>query len=275
MKDGRERRFTLANRCEAAAAFISTTLRIVSEFLRDLRPYHEAGFINLLGVIALLGVVLVALLPQLLRWLRRPILHIAIPGNYFAPKQNFSNENIAVYSLAAPFILRNAGHSPAAHIRAVATDFYKFVPGPRMSCDHVRSSQHALEGSEIDLPPGFSTPILLCSFTGAGRYKSGFVIGRSIKCAFSFPNQASGVAAGSGGVKFSPPPDLDAGTYVARVIISGSNVPPASTLIMMELGDEVNPELGEEIKLGIAGSRERRAVEKADVRRQKFRISQG
>ncbi len=247
----------------------------MNEFLRALKSYHEAGLINLLGVIAIFGVVLAALLPQFLRWLRRPKLHVAIPGNYFAPKQNFSNENIAVYTLSAPFILRNSGRSAASHIRAVATDFYKFLPGPKTSCEYVRSSQHALEGSDIDLPAGFSTPILLCSFTGAGRNKSGFVIGRSIKCAFSFPSHPGSAALGGGGVKFSPPPDLEAGTYVARIVISGSNVLPTSNLIAMELGDEVNPELGEEIKLGLAGRIERRAVADADKRRQKFRVSNG
>src|SRR5215218_2006828 len=193
----------------------------MSEFLRLLQPYHDAGVIDLLGVIAMFAVVFAALLPQLLRWSRRPKLHIAIPGNYFAPRQDFSNENIGVYTLSAPFILRNEGYSPASKIRAVATDFYRFLPSPKNTCEHVRSSQHALEGSEIDLPAGFSTPILLCSFTGAGRYKSGFVIGRSIKCAFTFPNQGLAGAA-SGGVKFTPPPDLEAGSYVARVIVSGS-----------------------------------------------------
>lgn len=246
----------------------------MNEFLWELKELHEAGLINLLGVIAMFAVVVVALLPQILRWSRRPKLHIAIPGNYFAPRQNFSNENIGVYTLSAPFILRNAGRSPASNIRAVATDFYKFLPSPENTCEHVRSSQNALEGSDIDLSAGVSTPLLLCSFTGAGRFKSGFVIGRSIKCAFTFPNQGGAAASGSG-VKFSPPPDLEVGTYVARVVISGSNVLPTANLILMELGGEVNPEIGEEIKLGIAGRRERRAVRAADRRREKFRVSQG
>ena len=246
----------------------------MNEFLRALKPFHDAGFINLLGVIAIFAAVLAALLPHFLRWSRRPKLHIAIPGNYFAPRQNFSNENVGVYTLSAPFILRNAGHSPASHIRAVATDFYKFLPSTENTCEHVRSAQNALEGSEIDLPAGASTPILLCSFTGAGRFKSGFVIGRSIKCSFTFPNQG-GAAAPASGVKFSPPPDLEAGTYVARVVISGSNVLPTSNLILLELGQEVSPAIGEEIKLGIAGRREIRAVRQEDRRRQKFRVSKG
>jgi hypothetical protein len=242
----------------------------VSQFLKILKPYYDAGFINAVGVLALFAVVLVALLPHFLRWLRRPKLRVAIPGNYFAPRQDFSNEQIGVYTIAALFILRNAGRSDAARIRAVATDFYKFLPGPKYSCDHVRSSQNALEGSEIDLPAGFSAPILLCSFTSAGRFKSGFVVGRSIKCSFSFasPNIP-------GGVKFSPPPDLDAGIYVARVVISGSNVLPTANYIIMVLGEEISPELGEEIKLGIAGRRERRAVRRADRRRQRFQLDRG
>ena len=142
----------------------AATSSMMSEFLRALKPYHDAGFINLLGVIAIFAAVFVALLPHFLRWSRRPKLHIAIPGNYFAPRQNFSNENIGVYTLSAPFILRNTGRSPASHIRAVATDFYKFLPSPKNMCEHVRSSQNALEGSEIDLPAGASAPILLCSF---------------------------------------------------------------------------------------------------------------
>ena len=242
----------------------------MSQFLKILKPYHDAGFINAVGVVAVFAVVLVALLPHFLRWLRRPKLRVAIPGNYFAPRQDFSNEQIGVYTIAALFILRNAGRSDAARIRAVATDFYKFLPGPKYSCDHIRSSQNALEGSEIDLPAGFSAPILLCSFTSAGRLKSGFVVGRSIKCSFSFasPNIP-------GGVKFSPPPDLDAGTYIARVVISGSNVLPTANFIIMVLGEETSPELGEEIKLGIAGRRERRAVRRADRRRQRFQLGRG
>jgi len=247
---------------------------MMDDFLRELKPFYEAGFINLLGVIGLFGVVIVALLPQFLKWKRRPKLHIAIPGNYFAPRQNFSNGNIAVYTLSAPFILRNAGYTPASNLRAVATDFYRFLPSPKYACDHVRSSQHALEGSNIDLPAGLSAPILLCSFTSAGRYKSGFVVGRSIKCEFAFPGAGSGVPAG-GAVKFSPPPDLEPGSYVARVVVSGSNVPPTANLVIMELANEVNPELGEEIKLGIAGRREHRAVKAADRRRQKFRVGKG
>jgi hypothetical protein len=242
----------------------------VSDFLKILKPYYDAGFINAIGVVAVFAVVLVALLPHFLRWLKRPKLRVAIPGNYFAPRQDFSNEQIGVYTIAALFILRNAGRSDASRIRAVATDFYKFLPGPKYSCDHVRSSQNALEGSEIDLPAGFSAPILLCSFTSAGRFKSGFVIGRSIKCSFSFasPNIP-------GGVKFSPPQDLDAGTYVARIVISGSNVLPKANFIIMVLGEETSPELGEEIKLGVAGRRERRAVRRADKRRQKFQLGRG
>lgn len=246
----------------------------VNDFLRALKPFYEAGFINLLGVIAIFGVVVAALLPQFARWRRRPKLHVAIPGNYFAPRQNFSNGNIALYTLSAPFLLRNAGRSTASNLRAVATDFYKFLPSPKNCCEHVRSSQHALEGSNIDLPPGISAPMLLCSFTSAGRYKSGFVVGRSIKCEFAFPSAGSGVPSG-GAVKFNPPPDLEPGTYVARVIVSGSNVLPTSNLVMMELGSEVNSELGEDIKLGIAGRNERRAVKGADRRRQKFRVSKG
>jgi hypothetical protein len=242
----------------------------VNHFLKILKPYYDAGFINALGVVAVFAVVLVALLPHFLRWLRRPKLQVAIPGNYFAPRQDFSNEQIGVYTIAALFILRNAGRSDASRIRAVATDFYKFLPGPKYSCDHVRSSQNPLEGSEIDLPAGFSAPILLCSFTSAGRFKSGFVIGRSIKCSFSFASPTI-----PSGVKFSPPQDLDAGTYVARVVISGSNVLPTANFMTMVLGEATSPELGEEIKLGVAGRRERRAVRRADKRRQKFQLSRG
>jgi hypothetical protein len=259
---------------EQAILLMANVSILVEEFLWSLKPFYEAGFIHLLGVIAIFGVVVAALLPQFLTWRRRPKLQIAIPGNYFAPRQNFSNSNIAVYTVSAPFVLRNAGRSPASNLRAVATDFYKFLPSPQNTCEHVRSSQNALEGSKIDLPAGLSAPILLCSFTSAGRYKSGFVIGRSIKCEFAFPTAGSGVPAG-GAVKFSPPPDLEAGTYVTRVIISGSNVLPYSCLVIMELASEVNPELGEEIKLGVAGPRERRAVQRADRRRQKFRVKQG
>jgi hypothetical protein len=263
------------NRQTASSAFLCLSASIMlNEFLRFLKPFRDAGFINLLGAIALYGVVIAALLPQFLRWRRRPKLHVAIPGNYFAPRQNFSTGNIAVYTLSAPFILRNAGLSPASNLRAVATDFYKFLPSPKNTCDHVRSSQKVLEGSNIDLPPGLSAPVLLCSFTSAGRYKSGFVIGRTIKCEFAFPNAESGVPSG-GAVKFSPPPDLDSGTYVARVVVSGSNVLPTSTLVIMQLGSEVNSEVGEEIKLGIANRRERRAVKVADRRREKFRVSRG
>lgn len=246
----------------------------MNHFLKILKPYYEAGFINALGVLAIFLVVIVALLPQLLRWLQRPKLRVAIPGNYFAPRQEFSHEQISLYTLSAPFILRNVGRAAASHIRAVATDFYKFVPGAHYTCEHVRSSQHALEGSDIDLPAGFSTPMLLCSFTSAGRFKSGFVVGRSIKCSFSFAS-ASGAGGPPGGVKFSPPPDLDPGMYAARVVISGTNVVPTTNLILMELGGEANPELGEEIKLGAAGRRERRAVMKADALRQKFGFNQG
>ena len=239
----------------------------MNHFLKILKQYHEAGFINALGVVAIFAVVLVALLPHFLRWWRRPKLRVAIPGNYFAPRQDFSNEQIGVYTIAALFILRNAGRSDASRIRAVATDFYKFQPGQN-NCEHVRSSQNALEGSEIDLPAGFSAPILLCSFTSAGRHKSGFVVGRSIKCSFSFADPAT-----PGGVKFNPPPDLDAGTYIARIVISGSNVLPTANYIIMVLSEETSPELGEEIKLGVAGPRERRALKKADKRRQRFLLS--
>ncbi|MEP6685477.1 MAG: hypothetical protein ABJB22_01760, partial [Verrucomicrobiota bacterium] len=228
----------------------------MNHFLQLLKPYYDAGFIHAVGVLAILAVVVVALLPHFLRWSRRPRLRIAIPGNYHAPRQEFSNEQIGVYTLSAPFILRNAGRSIASNVRAVATDFYKFLPSPKALCEHVRSSQHALEGSEIDLLAGFSTPVLLCSFTSAGLFKSGFVVGRSIKCSFSFPS-ANNPKVPAGGVKFNPPPDLDPGTYVVRVVISGSNVLPTSNLILMELGGETNPELGEEIKLGLAGRRER------------------
>ncbi len=241
----------------------------MDHFLKVLKPYQDAGFINALGVVAIFAVVLVALLPHFLRWWRRPKLHIAIPGNYFAPRQDFSTEQIGVYTIAALFILRNTGRSDASRIRAVATDFYKFLPG-QYSCEHVRSAQNALEGSEIDLAAGFSAPILLCSFTSAGRSKSGFVVGRSIKCSFSFASPTT-----SGGVKFTPPPDLDAGTYIARIVISGSNVLPTANFIIMMLSEETSPELGEEIRLGVAGPRERRAVKQADKRRQKFQVSKG
>jgi hypothetical protein len=237
----------------------------VDHFLRILKPYHDAGFINALGVIALFSVVLVALLPHFLRWLRRPKLQVAIPGNYFAPRQDFSNEQTSVYTITALFVLRNAGRSDASRVRAVATDFYKFLPGAKAICEHVRSSQHALEGSEIDVPAGFSTPVLLCSFSGAGRFKSGFVIGRSIKCSFTFASPTV-----PSGVKFTPPQDLDSGAYVARVVISGSNVLPTAHLMMMVLGEETSPELGEEIKLAVAGPRECRAVREEDKRRRKF-----
>ncbi len=41
----------------------------------------------------------------------------------------------------------------------------------------------------------------------------------------------------------------------------------------MDLNPEVSPAIGEEIKLGIAGRRELRAVQQEDRRRQKFRVS--
>ena len=240
----------------------------MNHFLEILKPYYDAGFIHVLGVVGLFSVVAVALLPHFLQWLRRPKLRIAIPGNYRAPRQDFSNEQIGVYTVAATFVLRNSGRAVASHIRAVATDFYKFLPGPKCSCDHVRLSQHVLEGSEIDLPVGFSVPILLCSFTSAGRFKSGFVIGRSIKCSFSFASSTV-----PSGVNFSPPQDLEAGTYAARIVISGSNFLPTARLIIMVLGEETTPELGEEIILGIAGPLESRAVKQADRRRQKFQLA--
>ena len=242
----------------------------MNHFLEILKPYYDAGFIDALEVVAVFSVVLVALLPHFSQWLRRPKLRVAIPGNYLAPRQDFSNEQIGVYTVAAMFILRNVGCSDAARIRAVATDFYKFLPVPKCSCDHVRLSQQVLEGSEIDLPAGFSAPILLCSFTSAGRFKSGFVIGRSIKCSFSF---ASGTV--PSGVTFSPPSDLEAGTYVARVVVSGSNILPTTSFMVVVLGEETSPELGEEIRLGIAGPRELRAVRRADRQRQKFQFSRG
>jgi len=239
----------------------------VNHFLEILKPYYDAGFIHALGVVALFSVVLVALLPHFLPWLRRPKLRVTIPGNYLAPRQDFSNEQIGVYTVAAMFILRNAGRSHAARIHAVATDFYRFLPGPKTSCEYIRSSQHLLEGSEIDLPAGFSTPILLCSFTSAGRFKSGFVIGRSIKCSFTFAS-----ATIPSGVKFSPPQDLEAGLYAVRVVISGSNVLPTANYIIMVLGEETSPELGEEIRLGLAGPRELSAVKRADKQRQRFQL---
>ena len=242
----------------------------MNHFLEILKPYYDAGFIHALGVVALFSVVLVALLPHFLQWLRRPQLRIVIPGNYLAPRQDFTNEQIGVYTVAAMFILRNAGRSDAARIRAVATDFYRFLPGPKCSCEHLRLSQHLLEGSEIDLPAGFSTPILLCNSTSAGRFKSGFVIGSSIKCSFSFASPTV-----PSGVKFSPPQDLEAGIYAARVVISGSNVLPTTNYIIMVLGEATSPELGEEIRLGLAGPRELGAVRQADKERQRFQLGGG
>ena len=107
-----------------------------------------------------------------------------------------------------------------------------------------------------------------CSFTSAGRFKSGFVIGRSIKCSFSFASPTV-----PSGVKFSPPQDLEAGAYVARVVISGSNVLPTTDYMILVLGEATSPELGEEIRLGLAGPRERRAVREADKQRQRFQLS--
>ena len=69
------------------------------------------------------------------------------------------------------------------------------------------------------------------------------------------------------------PQDLDAGTYVARVVISGSNVLPTTNYMILVLGEATSPELGEEIRLGVAGPRERRAVRQADKQRQRFQLS--
>lgn len=238
----------------------------MTSFLKWLKPFYEAGFIQLLAASGTLLAVCVALWPHFNRWRLRPRLCIEIPRGYVAETilpqivGNVLPENVQAHAKVAKIRVRNVGKTAAVGVRLTATDFYFFDSG-RCSLEAIpESSLPPVDSRTEQLPAGLTMLFSVCGCSIHGDAVSGFRVGGA--------PAGNGGSIGSGPVRMTfsnGKPTLRPGLHFVRVVASAEATTPTTHFLALEIGDDV--------QLRLATARERRAIRKADSARTAVEIS--
>ena len=240
----------------------------MNSFLKWLKPFYEAGAVQLLAASGTLLAVCVALWPHFTRWKTRARLSVEIPKGYVAEKilpQSIGNalrDEESLYAKVAKLRIRNIGKTAAVGVRVTATDFY-FSDSGQCSLEAITESLLPSADARIEeLPAGLTMRFSVCGCSVHGEAVSGFRVGGA-------PG-SSGVCIGSGPARVtfsSDKPPLRHGLHFVRIVVSADAVTPTTHFLAMEVGDEV--------RLRFATAQERRAIRKADCDRAAVEISKG
>lgn len=215
----------------------------ILEWFKDL---NDAGIINAAAAIGTLAAVLVALLPSILTWWRRPQLRLEIPPSHFqiskTPVEGTSHVATAVsvgstrltspdtVFMSASLLVRNVGVSPAAETRVVATDLYDIMPdGKAVARD---MPQRRLPGGG-ELPGALTLRLILVNRIRVDQCDSGFRIGQITSASVTTRNMDRQI-------HFTPKAaDIEPfGIYVVRLVTSASNARAKTHLIQMKLAKD-------------------------------------
>src|SRR2546422_3633892 len=99
------------------------------QFLQRLKPLNDSGLINTLGVIATFAAVVVALLPTIWKWKKRPKLTVLLK-TVEIKNTTGNQQRQPEISTAARMLVKNGGGSAALNVRAVVTDLYVQTSDP-------------------------------------------------------------------------------------------------------------------------------------------------
>ena len=228
------------------------------QFLQQLKPLNDSGLINTLGVIATFAAVLVALLPAMWKWKKRPKFAVLLKAVEIKNAMGSLHVQPEI-STTARMLVKNVGGSAALNVRAVLTDFYIQTSSKPLSFVWRDYGQKTLTPSDKDLPAGLSFPVSLVGRYQTLQFNTGFILG-------GVPRMSVGNASVNVGMLGLDDP-LSAGTYVIRVVVSANNTVPTTHLIQMQVA--------EAIQMRVAKWREHWAVQKADWQAIKGEISTG
>ena len=235
----------------------------MTSFLKWLKPFYEAGFIQLLAASGTLLAVGVALWPHFNRWRTRARLCVEIPKGYTGETivpQIVGNVPAAIarmHAKVAKLRVRNIGKTAAVGVRLSVTDFY-FIEAGKCTLEAMPESQLQPVGSHIEqLPVGLTMLFSVCGCSVHGDAKSGFRVGGA-------PASFSGGMGTEVKVAFSgDKPPLRPGLHIIRLVVSAESVSPTTHILGLEIGDDVRLRLAtkSERRIVRAADRERTAVE--------------
>jgi len=240
----------------------------MTAFLKWLKPFYEAGLIQLLAASGTLLAVGVALWPHFNRWRTRARLSVEIPRGYVAEKLlpqsvgNFSHDTESVYARVAKLRIRNIGKTAAVGIRVIATDFYFSELGKCSLESNTETSLPPLDGRVEQLPAGLTMCFSVCGCSVHGNAISGYRVGGAPG------SSAVTIAFGQTLVKFTgDKPTLRIGLHFVRLVVSADAVVPSTHFLAIDIGDEV--------RLRFATAEERRTIRSADRERDAVEVSRG
>lgn len=246
----------------------------MTPFLTWLKPFYEAGLIQLCAAAMTLLAVMVALYPHFDRWRKRARLRVEIPKGYIGeviepqvihtavgqPGQSANPSPPVSRYCVAKIRLRNVGKTAAVGVRLTATDFYISDNG-RCSLESMPESPLPPDGPHMEqLPAGLVTGFGLCGSSVVGHNVSHFQVGGA-------PGGIGG-ASSDGACKFNyRRPTLASGIHFVRLVACADGVTPATHFVALEIGHTA--------KVRLATKLERKAIRKADSARAAVEISEG
>jgi|LakMenEpi03Aug12_release.lakeMendotaPanAssembly.Ray.scaffolds.fasta_scaffold161915_2 hypothetical protein len=240
----------------------------MTTFLKWLKPFYEAGFIQLLAASGTLLAVCVALWPHFNRWRTRARMSVEIPKGYVAEKLlpqsvgNFSHDTESVYASVAKLRVRNVGKTAAVGVRVIATDFYFSEPDKCSLESNTETSLPPIDARVDQLPAGLTMCFSVCGCSVHGNAISGYRVGGAPG------SSAVTFGAGQTSVKFTgDKPTLRIGLHFVRLVVSADAVIPTTHFLAIDVGDEV--------RLRFASARERRTIRNADRERDAVEVSRG
>jgi hypothetical protein len=241
----------------------------MTPFLTWLKPFYEAGLIQLCAAAMTLLAVMVALYPHFDRWRKRTRLRLEIPrdckGERIEPIQlnTGPNQSAPCFAVVTKIRLRNVGKTAAVGVRLTATDFYAYEED---ACSLVSIPESPLppDRPHLDqLPAGMMTRFSVCGSSCIGDSRSGFVVGGA----------PGGIAVGGPGgqtLPFSHHPQetlSESVNYLVRLVAYADGVTPSTHFVALEIRGGA--------KVRLATKRERKAIRKADSARAAVEISKG
>lgn len=239
----------------------------MTSFLQWLKPFYDAGCIQLLAASGTLLAVCVALWPHFNRWRTRARLSVEIPRGYVAERilpqsvGHFSHDTESVYARVAKLRIRNIGKTAAVGVRVIATDFYFFEPGKCALESNTETSLPPLDARVEQIPAGLTMCFSVCGCSFHGDATSGYRVGR-------VPQTTVTIGGGQTFVKVSgDKPTLRIGLHFVRVVVSADAAIPTTHFLAIDVEDEV--------RLRFASAQERKSIRIADRERDAVEVSRG
>lgn len=246
-----------------------------------MKELNDAGIINAAAAVGTLLAVIVALLPSISRWWRRPKLRLEIPPDHYRVSSKNTVEGTTLlenmvafgapgaptlsephkFFCSAALVIRNTGVSAAVGTRVVVTDVYALASDGSIT---VRDfSQRHIAGVE-ELPGGLIARFVVVNRIRIDNHDSRFVIGRPLTATVSTINMTRTVGFSPAGADiqvWSP--------YIVRLIVSASNSRAKSHLVTLDIAAD------ESIKLYLPARGVTKNIKRVDRQRTRPQVSAG